>query len=96
MKWMRRGKSPLSSVSRSTVQISRPMPVIRLPLPEVRRRIIAAGLDLTVEERLPNHLGTQLMTLRGHVVTVYDTHKVVIGGQMQPQMFQLLTAKAPR
>jgi hypothetical protein len=72
------------------------MPVIRMTLPEVRRRIIASGLDLTVDERLPNNRGTQLMTLLGHVVTVYDTHKVVIGGKKQMQMFQILTAKPQR
>jgi hypothetical protein len=92
----RQVRSSRRSGSGPTVQSSNPMPVIRLPLPEVRRRIIAAGLEITVEQRLPDHCGTQLMTLLGHVVTVYDTHRAVIGGQHQMQMFQILTAQRPR
>jgi hypothetical protein len=66
------------------------MKAIRMSLAEVRRRINRADLDITIEQRLPNNLGTQLVTLFGHVVTVYDTHTVVIGGKKQMQMRKIL------
>jgi hypothetical protein len=62
------------------------MKAIRMSLAEVRRRINRADLDITIEQRLPNNLGTQLVTLLGRVVTVYDTHTVVLGGKKQMQM----------
>lgn len=64
-----------------------------MSLTEVRRRIDNSDFEIIVEARLPNNLGTKIVTAQGHVVVVYDLGKAVIQGKNPEQMGKVLTTK---
>jgi hypothetical protein len=70
------------------------MPSIRMTLGEVRGRISAAGLVIKSEERLPNNLGTQIVTVFGQVADVYDTGAVVVHGRNAENLRTIFSAKS--
>jgi hypothetical protein len=62
-----------------------------MSLAEVKRRVKKAGFKITIERRLPDNDGTQIVTDRKHVVNVYDTKTVLIQGEHQQEMREILT-----
>jgi excisionase family DNA binding protein len=54
---------------------------LKMTVDQVRSRISAAGLAIHAERRLPNNAGTQIVTIRGQVVDIYDTGTIVIHGR---------------
>ena len=67
------------------------MGAIPMTLDEVRRRLNNSEFDIIIEERLPNNLGTKIVTAQGHVVVAYDSGKTVIQGKNPKQMENILT-----
>jgi hypothetical protein len=59
-------------------------------LENVRRRLEAAGLVLTVSNRLPNNTGDQLCFASGDVVNVFDSGKVTVQGKAESRVRELL------
>ena len=64
--------------------------VIQMRLDDVRQRINNSVFDIIIEERLPNNLGTKIVTAQGHVVVVYDSNVAVIQGKKPEQMKKIL------
>ena len=56
----------------------------------VRRRLEAAGLVLTVSNRLPNNSGHQLCFASGEVINVFDSGKVTVQGKADRRVRELL------
>ena len=56
----------------------------------VRRRLEAAGLVLTVSNRLPNNTGHQLCFASGEVINVFDSGKVTVQGKPESRARELL------
>lgn len=56
----------------------------------VRRRLEAAGLVLTVSNRLPNNSGHQLCFASGEVINVFDSGKVTVQGKGDGRVRELL------
>jgi hypothetical protein len=63
---------------------------IKMTLEEVKSRMSAAGIDIKSEQRLPNDTGTQIVTIFGHVVDVYDTGKAVVQGRDAARLASVL------
>jgi hypothetical protein len=63
---------------------------IKMSLPMVRQRIKSSGMETFKEERLPNDKGTQIITIVGHVVNVYDNGSVYPDGKNPEQMRAIL------
>jgi predicted nucleotide-binding protein len=61
---------------------------------EVRRLLEGAGEKVTSEKRLPNETGTQLRTVAGAIVNVFDTGRVQVQGKRQDEIQRLLTGGA--
>jgi hypothetical protein len=66
---------------------------IKMSLSMVRRQIKRSGIEIFKEERLPNDTGTQIVTILGHVVNVYDNGSVYPDGQNAEQMTEILLRK---
>ncbi len=64
---------------------------LKMTLPMVRKRIENAGLDIFIERRLPDNMGTQIVTIKNHVINVYDSGSVVVQGVNRDQMENILT-----
>ncbi len=56
----------------------------------VRRRLEAAGLVLTVCSRLPNNTGDQLCFASGEVINVFDSGKVTVQGKDESRARELI------
>jgi hypothetical protein len=52
-----------------------------MSLAEVRQCIDNSDFEIVTEERLPNNLGTKIVTVQGHIVVVYDSGAVVPQGK---------------
>ena len=62
-------------------------------LAEVKRRVKKAGFKIISEEPLRDGYGIQIITDHGHVINVYYTNSVVVQGNNQQQMRDILTKK---
>ena len=69
------------------------MVTIKMSLAEIQRRIDNSQFELISETRLPNNLGTKVVTPQGHVVVAYDSGKAVIQGKNPEQMGKVLTRR---
>jgi hypothetical protein len=63
---------------------------ISMSLNKIRQRLYSSEFEIIIEDRLPNDLGTKIVTAQGHVVVVYDSGVAVIQGKNQEQMRRIL------
>jgi ribonuclease HIII len=69
------------------------MKTIVMTLAEVRQRLNESEFEIIIDKRLPNNLGTHIVTIQGHVIDVYDSDKVVIQGKNREQITNILAQK---
>jgi hypothetical protein len=60
---------------------------------EVRLRINNSEFPIFSDERLTNDLGTQIVTVYGQVVDVYDTGAVVVHGRNPNRLREVLSQR---
>jgi hypothetical protein len=63
---------------------------IRMTLEEVKSKLSAAGIFVASQTRLPNDMGTHIVTVYGQVVDVYDSGIAVVHGRAPARLTSVL------
>lgn len=67
------------------------MKSIKMTLEEVRSRMSKTGLAIERERRLPNDKGSQIVTVHGQVVDVYNSGTTVVQGREAERLRTVLS-----